>query len=160
MSSPMARASASVSEKRFAETAGVLGDQARGGGENVRRRAIVAFEADDLRAGEVLFKAQDVVDLGAAPAVDRLIVVADAADIRAALRQEPQPQVLRDVGVLVLVDEDVAEAAMVVGEHVRMLAEEPDAFEQQIAKVAGVEVLEARLIGSIEGGALACCERE
>ena len=44
-------------------------------------RAIVAFEADDLGAGEVVFEAQDVVDLGAAPAVDRLVVVADATDV-------------------------------------------------------------------------------
>ena len=83
--------------------------------------AVVALQPDDLGAGEVLLEAQDVVDLGAAPAVDRLVVVADAADVGRALRQQPQPQVLRDVGVLVLVDQDVAEAALVVGEHVRVL---------------------------------------
>ena len=115
----------------------------------LRGRAIVAFEPDDLGAGEVLLEAQDVVDLGAAPAVDRLVVVADAADVRRALRQEAQPQVLRDVGVLILVDQDVAEAAMIVGEYVRVLAEEAQAFEQQIAEIAGVEFLEPRLIGGV-----------
>src|SRR5437763_16984952 len=53
----------------------------RGGGENVAGGAVIAFEADDLGAGEVVLEAQDVVDLGAAPAVDRLVVVADAADV-------------------------------------------------------------------------------
>ncbi len=44
-------------------------------------RAVVALEADDLGAGKVVVEAQDVVDLGAAPAIDRLVVVADAADV-------------------------------------------------------------------------------
>jgi hypothetical protein len=43
--------------------------------------AVVALEPDDLGAGKVVLEAQDVVDLGAAPAVDRLVVVADAADV-------------------------------------------------------------------------------
>jgi hypothetical protein len=74
--------------------------------------AVVALQPDHLGAGKVLLEAQDVVDLGAAPAIDRLVVVADAADIvagpRLALGEQAQPQILRDVGVLILVDEDVA----------------------------------------------------
>src|SRR6185312_10784436 len=42
---------------------------------------VIALEPDDLGAGKVVLEAQDVVDLGAAPAVDRLVVVADAADV-------------------------------------------------------------------------------
>ena len=72
-----------VGEQRLAEPALVVRDQARGGGEDMAGRAVVAFEADDLGAGKVLLEAQDVVDLGAAPAVDRLVVVADAADVAA-----------------------------------------------------------------------------
>ena len=111
-----------VGEQRLAEPALVVGDEARGGGEDVAGRAVVALQPDHLGAGKILLEAQDVVDLGAAPAVDRLVVVADAADVGRALRQQPQPQVLRDVGVLVLVDQHVAEAALVVGEHVGVLA--------------------------------------
>ncbi len=44
-------------------------------------RAVVALEPDDGGAREILLEAQDVVDLGAAPAIDRLVVVADAADV-------------------------------------------------------------------------------
>jgi hypothetical protein len=47
------------------------------------RRAVVALQPDDLGAGKIALEAQDVVDLGAAPAIDRLVVVADAADIAA-----------------------------------------------------------------------------
>ncbi len=67
--------------QRLAEPALVVGDQVRGGGEDVAGGAVVALQPDDLGAGEVVVEAQDVVDLGAAPAIDRLVVVADAADV-------------------------------------------------------------------------------
>ena len=57
--------------------------------------AVVLLQPDDLGAGEVLLEAQDVADLGAAPAIDRLVVVADAADVAVRLRQQPQPEILR-----------------------------------------------------------------
>ena len=96
ISSPMARASSSPSQaprtmtfsgrsrvgpQRLAQPALVVGDQAGGRAQDVRGRAVVALQPDDLGAGEILLEAQDVVDLGAAPAVDRLVVVADAADV-------------------------------------------------------------------------------
>ena len=114
----------------------------------------------DLGAGEVRFEAQDVVDLGAAPAVDRLVVVADAADVGRAAGDQAQPEILRDVGILVLVDQRVAEAALVVGEHIRVLQEQPQHLEQQIAEVGRVELLEALLVGAIERGPLALGEGE
>src|SRR4051812_40641258 len=77
--------------QRLAEAAFVMRDQVRGGAEDVPSRAVVAFEPDDLGAGEILLEAQDVVDLGAAPAVDRLVVVTDAADILRSLADQAQP---------------------------------------------------------------------
>ena len=108
-----------VGAQRLAEAALVVGDEVGGGGEDVAGGAVVALQPDHGRAGEVVLEAQDVVDLGAAPAIDRLVVVADAGDVAAALREQAQPQILRDVGVLVLVDEDVLEALLVGPQHVR-----------------------------------------
>ena len=110
-----------------------------GGGEDVRGRAVILLEPDDLRAGEVLFEAQDVGDLGAAPRIDRLVVVADAAEVAARLGEQLQPLVLRLVGVLIFVDEDVAEAVAIALEHVGVRAEDDQHVEQQVAEVAGVE---------------------
>ena len=67
--------------QRLAEPAFIVRDEMGGGREDVAGRAIVALETDDLGAGKVVIEAQDVVDLGPAPAVDRLVVVADAADV-------------------------------------------------------------------------------
>ena len=75
--------------QRLAEPAFIVRDQVRGGGEDVAGAAVIAFEPDDLGAGKIVIEAQDVVDLGAAPAIDRLVVIADAADVfrsRARLR--------------------------------------------------------------------------
>ena len=155
-----ARASGSlaVGEQRLAEPAFIVGDEMRGGGEDRAGRAVVALEPDHLRAGEVVLEAEDVVDLGAAPAIDRLVVVADAADVLARLGEEAQPEILRDIGVLILVDQHVAELAVIVGEHVRLLAEEAQAFEQQVAEIDGVQHLQPRLIGGVEFGAAAIGE--
>ena len=132
-----------------------MGDEAVGGGEDVRGRAVVLFEADDLRAGEILFEAEDVGDLGAAPGIDRLVVVADAAEVAARLGEELEPFVLRLVGVLIFVDEDVAEAVAVALQHVRVGAEDHQHVEQQVAEVAGVQRAQAVLVGGVKLGAAA-----
>ena len=206
-----------VGAQRLAEPAFVVRDQVRGGGEDVAGRAVVALEPDHRGAGKVVLEAQDVVDLGAAPAVDRLVVVADAADVfapvcsrvasplagadgsrsvllplpargervgvrgplrslrqreapphpprfarrplpargerwnlhsplAAALRQQPQPEILRHVGVLVFVDQDEAEARLILAQHFRLLAEQADVLQQEIAEIGGVEDFQPLLI--------------
>ena len=182
-----------------------MGDEMGGGAEDMRGRAVVALQPDDGGARKILLEAQDVVDLGAAPAIDRLVVVADAADVdfccrsrphaslaslasgggglagptpgracglrpcrrsvdveaRAgigALRQQPQPHVLGGVGVLVLVDEDVAEAPVIFLQHIRIGAEDADRMQQEVAEVAGVQRLQPFLIGLVELAALAVGE--
>ena len=42
------------------------------------------------------------------------------------LRQQPQPQILRDVGVLIFVDQDVFEAVLVLPQDVRVFAEDAE----------------------------------
>ena len=67
------------------------------------------------------------------------------------LRQQPEPQVLRDVGVLVLVHQQVAEALLVVGEHVGVRGEEGQVVQQQVAEIDGVHGPQPLLIGGVEG---------
>ncbi len=55
-----------------------------------------------------------------------------------------------DVGVLVLVHQHVAEAALIIGEHVGMVAEEADRFDEKVAEIDRVQNLEPVLIGGIE----------
>ncbi len=128
-------------------------DQPGGGGEDVFGGAIVALQPDHPGAGKIALEAQDVVHLRAAPAIDRLIVVADAADILPPLGQQPQPEVLGDIGVLIFVDQQIAETLVIVGQHIRMLGEQGQVVQQQIAEIAGVEDAQPLLIHRIEGHA-------
>ncbi len=131
----------------------VGGDQARRRRQDVLRRPIVPLQPDDLGAWKVAFEAQDVVHLRPPPAIDRLVVIPHAAQVLALLRQQPQPQVLGDVGVLVLVHQQVAEPAVVVGQHVGMLGEQGDVVQQQVAEVAGVQYPQPLLIERIQARA-------
>ncbi len=139
-----------VGAQGLAEPVLVLRDEAGGGREDMAGRAVVALEADDRRARKIVLEAQDVVDLRAPPAIDRLVVVADAAEVLARLGEEAQPQILRDVGVLVLVHQHVAEALLVLLQHVRVLAPEPQAFEQEVAEIRRVQRLQPLLVGAVE----------
>ncbi len=125
--------------KRFAETAFVIGDQMRGCGKDMSRGAIIAFQSNDLGAGKIFLKPQNVIDLCATPTIDGLVVVTNAADIIAALGQQAQPEILRDIGVLILVHQNIAKALVIVGQYVRVFTEEPQAFQKQISKITGIE---------------------
>ena len=74
-------------------------------------RAVVLLELDDLGVGEVALEVEDVADVGVAEAVDRLVVVADDHQVAVLLGEQLEQPVLGVVGVLVLVDEDVAQGA-------------------------------------------------
>src|SRR4051812_47353793 len=67
--------------QRLSESAFIMSDQMRGGGQDMPGGAVIALQPDHCGAGKILLEAQDVVDLGAAPAVDRLVVIADAAEV-------------------------------------------------------------------------------
>ena len=144
--------------QRLAEAALVRRDQARGRAEDGGRGAVIALEADHLRAGKIALEAQDVLHLRAAPAIDRLVVVADHADIAGRAREQLEPQILHDVGVLILVHQHVFEAVAIVGEDFRLRAQDGQRVEQQIAEVRGVQRFQPLLILAIELAALA--ERE
>ena len=100
-----------------------MGDQSRRNSKDVPRRSIVTLESNDLGPGKVLLEAQDVFDIGAAPGVDRLVVIADTAQIAVGLGEQPEKKILDNVRVLVLVDQDVTEAPAEGVKNIAMLAQ-------------------------------------
>ena len=113
----------------------VARDDGVGGIEDQLGRAVVLLELDHRRVRPVALEVEDVAQVGAAPRVDRLVVVAHDAQVVVLRGEGPDPQVLGTVRVLVLVDVEVAPALLVRGEHVRRLVEEPDRLEQQVVEV-------------------------
>ncbi len=152
------RALLALGPKGLAEPRAVVRDQARGRAQDVPGRAIVALEPDHPGAREILLEPQDVSDFGAPPAVDRLVIVADAGDIFVTLGEQAEPEILGDVGVLVLVDQERTEAPLIVGQDLRLLVEQGQAVQEQIAEIAGIQRQQAFLIGGIELARAAECE--
>ena len=131
------RAGAAVRAQRLRAAAAVVRDEGRGGLEDARRRAVVALERDDPRAGKVRVEAEDVLDLRPPPAVDRLVLVPDRAERVGRLAEQPDQRVLRAVGVLVLVDEQVPDAPPLGGEQRRVLAQQAHGPDDQVVEVEG-----------------------
>ena len=155
----------------------VVGDDGVGRVEDGLRGAVVLFEHDGPRVGEILLEVLDVADVGAAERVDGLVGVAHHGDPRRAgssgggtglyaLRgrvrsssstlprvdagEFAHEHVLRVVGVLVLVNEDVAESVMVVLGHVRMVTQQFDGAHDQVVEVDGVGEREPMLVFGVD----------
>ena len=124
-----------VGPEVLAEPPGVLRNQSVRGLEDRAGRAIVLFEADDFGAWKIMAELDHVLDLGAAPAVDRLVVITDHEHRAAVAGQRAQPGVLQRVGVLELVDQDVAEAVAVVRLDVAVVAAQLVSAQQQFGEI-------------------------
>ena len=99
------------------------------------RGAVVLLQLDDRGLGVVALEVEDVAQVRAAPGVDRLVVVAHDARFRWRRREMADPQVLRPVRVLVLVDVQVAPPLLVVGQHVGRLVEQAHGLVEQVVEV-------------------------
>ena len=74
------------SPKRLAQAAFIAINHRAGGGKNMRSGAVVLLQTHHMRSGKICLKSQNIPDFRAAPAVNRLIVIADAANILMRLR--------------------------------------------------------------------------
>ena len=131
--------------------AALLAMTARGGGEDVGGGAVVLLEADDFRAGEIAARSA-----GCCPLRRRASHRSTGRRrrrsryCRSPCGKQAQPEILRDVGVLVFVDQQVFELGVVVGEHFRVLGEDADGVEQQVAEIDRVQGGEPGLVDLVE----------
>ena len=125
-------------EERLALALGVVGDDGGRAFEDDLRGAIVLFEADGADVGEVLLELENIFDVGPAPTVDGLVLVADDAYVARGTGEELHQLVLRAVGVLVFVDEDVFVTAVVTLAHLGDGLEQAHGFEQEVVEVQRV----------------------
>src|SRR5438093_3207198 len=100
-----------VDAERRLKAIAVVRDQAVSGIKQALRRAPVLDERNGEVLGIRLAEAIEVAQRSAAPREDRLVVVADHGEVAVRLGEEADQLELRVVGVLELIDQDVAEAA-------------------------------------------------
>ena len=130
----------------------VVGDDRVGRVEDRLGRAEVLLQHDRGHVGERPLELQDVADVRAAPAVDRLVRVADDADVAVRLAQQLDDLVLRVVGVLELVDEDVREPRLVGGAHIVVGLQQVGRDHQQVVEVHGVGRVQPVLVLRVDVG--------
>ena len=116
-----------------------------GGAQDVTRRAIVLLQLDGLAVFKVLLKVQDVGDVGATPAVNGLVIVAHDHEVLVLSGQQVGDFVLNVVGVLILVDANVAEALLVLIEHLGTGAQQLERAHEQVVKVHRIGGAQAAL---------------
>ncbi len=125
---------------------GVLLDDRVGGSQDRVRGAVVLLERDDVRSGEVRLELGDVADVCPAEPVHRLILISDRADVSVLGAEELQQAVLRVVRVLVLVDEDVAEGLLPVGQRLGEALEDLHGEHEHVVEVDGVRCVQPALV--------------
>ena len=122
----------------LALAANVVRDHMRRGLQDVLRGPVILFEADDLRFRKVALELKDVTDVGASPGVDRLVLISHRAHIVSIACQEAHQFILRTIGVLILVDQQILKLAVVVIADLRRGLQEANGLEQQVVEVHGI----------------------
>ena len=110
------------------------------------RRAVVLLQLEDLRVGVVVAEGEDILDLGAAERIDALGVVAHDADARVAQRQTPYDHILRIVGILILVNQNILEQILIARQHVGTVPQQDIGLQQQVVEVHSPVLLAAPAI--------------
>ena len=114
--------------------------------------AVVLLQADDPGVLVLLFKVQDVFDVGAPETVDRLVIVAHHAEVSVSPGQQAGEKILQVVGVLILVHQHIPELFLVVVQHLRFLLQQRDGVVDDVIKVQRVGRAEFLLIGGVDLG--------
>ena len=110
--------------------------------KNCLRGAIVLLERHYLGGWPVPLKIQDVANICATPAVDRLVVITYHAEIAVFRSELPHPVVLDAVRVLVLINVQVLPLGAIAICNGRRLLQQAQPFEEQIIEVECVEALQ------------------
>ena len=113
-------------------------------------RAVVLLQLDDRGLGIVLLEIQDVAHIGTTPAVDGLIGITDNAEIAIACSQQLRELVLRAVRILILIDEDVLEAALILRANLFIILQQLHRNHEQIIEIHRVVFLQLLLVELIE----------
>lgn len=135
-------------------------DRPVGDVEDALAGAVIGLQQHDLRRGERVEEAEQVLDLRSTETVDALVVVPDdrqvarAALVRAAAREQFHQLELDVVRVLELVHEDPAVTRLDLAPHVRALAQQPQGQRDLRAEVHAPVLEQQPLVDAVRAGLL------
>ena len=114
--------------------------------ENGLGRAVILLELDDACLGIGLVEIKNIFDGCATEAVYALVIVTNDHYVSVFIGKELGEDELRIVGILILVNEDVSELALVVLTHLVVSFEKLDGLHYYIVEVDGVVLHQLFLI--------------
>ena len=97
----------------------------------------------------VLLEVEDVLDVGAAETVNRLRIVTDHTEVLTQGRELLDDEVLGEVGVLVLVHQDVRELVLVLQKQIGEIPQQHVHLEQEVVEVHGLRPKTPVLISAV-----------
>ncbi len=120
-----------------------------GSAQDIGTGTVVLLQPHGLRAGEILQETLDVFNLGTAPAIDGLVVVAHHEHVARFAGQHAHESILDGVGVLKLVHQNFAEACAVMRQQCRRVAQQLVRAQQQFGEIQQTGAVAAFLIGRV-----------
>ncbi len=105
-----------------------------------------------LSAGNSARQLLQILDVGAAPAVDRLVVVAHCRKLGTDTGQQLEQLVLAGVGILIFIDQQVAQAVLPFLGDLRMLGEQLHRQADQIVEIHRLISFQRRLVRQVGVG--------
>ena len=131
-------AGAVVGPQRLALAPQIVADHAVGRVQNVLGGAVILLQADGTGPLILALKVEDILNIGATEAVNALVVIAHHADVPVSACQEACQLVLQIVGVLILVNQHVAELPLVVFPHLPVVPQQPHRVQNDVVEVQSV----------------------
>ena len=143
---------AALGPQGFALAARIVPDDGVGSVQNILRGAVILLQTDGAAGAVLLLKGENIFDIGPAKAVDGLVVIPHHADILPAAGQQPGQEILEMVGILVLVNEDVAKLFLVIGPDLLILLQQMDRVEDDVVKIHRIGLPQAAIIAGVDLG--------
>ena len=112
-----------------------MGDDGVGGIDDYLGRAVVLLQAELPGLGIVPLEIEDVLNPCPAEGVDALGVVADYGEVAAVAGQQVDYPVLRHVGILILVHQDMRDDILEILRHLRMTVQEDIGVQEDIVEI-------------------------
>ena len=129
----------------------VLVNKTVGSVHNVLRRAVVALQFEQFGTCVTVLESKNILDCCPAETVYALRVIAHHTNVVLRLCQQFDDQVLRMVGILILIHEHVPEPLLVALTHLGVVAQQQYRVHQQVVKVHRIGLLQPAVILGIDG---------
>lgn len=130
----------------------VVRNQHVGAAQDAAGGAVVLLQHHHFQGRVIVLEQHQVFRAGAAPGVDRLVVVAYHGELVAFADQQFHQQILAGVGVLVFVHQQVADLVLPFFQDVVMFLEQFYRQQDQVVEVHRVERLERALVVGVDDG--------